>query len=190
LYSAEKPEEIKIGDIIGKKTLIIGDLRRGKTQLTAALLEQLLKIVPPQEVTVIDMAPAGKEEVGGMLCKYTQAVFRTRYLQPPSIRAPRIEGENRDEVLSLADYNRRAIEPLIMCFLDHPTQCLIVNDLSIYLQSGNLEDILRCMDISSTFISNAYYGTSLSDDKGSSISLREKKLVEELISKSEIVIRL
>lgn len=153
------------------------------------MLKQLLKRITPENITVIDMAPSGIDKVGGMLWKYTKDVFRIRYLQPPSIKAPRTEGRNKEEVLSLANYNRLAIEPLIKCFIKYPTSCLIINDLSIYLQSGDLEDIFRCMDLSDTVIFNAYYGSSLSNDKGSNISLREKKLVDELITKSEIVIR-
>ena len=154
------------------------------------MLDQLLKKVAPENITVIDMAPKGIDKVGGMLWKYTKAMFRVRYLQPSSVRAPRTEGRNKEEVLSLANYNRLAIEPLIECFLKYPSSSLIINDLSIYLQSGDVKDILRCMNLSDTFISNAYYGSSLSDDKGSNISLREKNMVDELVAKSGIVIRL
>lgn len=183
-------KKVRIDDILEKKTLIIGEVKRGKTRLTAELLDQLLKRTAPENITVIDMAPTGIDKVGGMLWKYTKAVFRVRYLQPSSIRAPRIEGRSKEEVLSLANSNRLAIEPLIECFLKHPSSSLVINDLSIYLQSGDLEGILRCMGLSDTVVSNAYYGSSLSNDKDSNISLREKQLVDELIAKNEIVIRL
>ena len=183
-------KKVRIDDIFGKKTLIIGDIKKGKTRLTAELLEQLLKRTTPENITVIDMAPMVTNKVGGMLWKHTKAVFRVRYLQPSSIRAPRIEGRSKEEVLSLANLNRLAIKPLIECFLKHPSSSLVINDLSIYLQSGDVEPILGCMNLSDTVIFNAYYGLSLSNDKGSNISLREKKLVDEVIAKSEIVIRL
>jgi len=154
------------------------------------LLDQLLKRVITENITVIDIAPAEIDKVGGMLCKYTKAVFEVRFLRPSSVRAPRIEGRSKEEVLSLANHNKSAIEPLLECYLRHPSPFLIINDLSIYLQSGNVEDVFNCMDLSDTFISNAYYGSSLSDDKGSNISLREKNMVDRLVAKSGIVIRL
>jgi len=183
-------KKVGIDDIFGKKTLIIGDVKRGKTRLTAELLEQLLKRTTPENITVIDMAPTGKNRIGGMLWKYTKAMFKVRYLQPSSIRAPRIEGRSKEEVLSFANSNKIAIKPLIECFLKYPSSTLVINDLSIYLQSGDVRDILKCMNLSETIISNAYYGSRLSNDKGSNISRREKRLVDELITRSEIVIRL
>ncbi|MEM4676105.1 MAG: hypothetical protein QXM12_07435, partial [Nitrososphaerota archaeon] len=94
----------------------------------------------------------------------------------------------KDEVMSLAEKNREAIEPLLKGFLSKPTRILFINDLTIYLHAGDPELLEKCIEVSETFVGTAYYGTKLQDDKGSGITLRERMLAERIMKKVDKVI--
>lgn len=160
----------------------MGETGRGKTRLTARLLEELVSALGPDKVTAIDMAPTA---VPGFarLSAYTRVVERVRYLAPPVVRAPRLEGRSAEEVLALAEENRVAIEPLLDAYLSDPTPALVINDLTIYLHAGSVDKILRCAENAETFLANAYSGRALSDDKGSGVTERERRLLEVLASR-------
>ncbi len=183
-------KEIILEEILNKRTIIIGEIGHGKTRLTAKILDELINKIDPKNITVIDMAPTTVIGIAARISAYTNAVSKVRYLVPSIIRAPRIEGKNKEEVIYLANLNKDSIEPLIQCFLNKPTKVLIINDLSIYFHAGDINKILECINIAETFIANAYYGESLPNDKNSSISERERKLIEELIKNIDIVIKL
>lgn len=179
-----------IQEILGRKTLILGKMGSGKTKITAEILDKLLEKIPPDDITVIDMSPTTVPGVGGRISSYTSKVFKVRYLIPQIIRAPRIEGKSKEGVLSLAEFNRTVIEPLIQEFLMKLTPILLINDLSIYLHSGDVSKIIKCLELSNTVVANSYYNESLMDDKGSGISEKEKKLVDMLMSRFNCVLRL
>ncbi len=64
-------------DLKGKRTLIRGNVRTGKTRLTVRLLEEAVRLGLAQAITVIDMAPRSQEHegrsVGGRISEYTEA---------------------------------------------------------------------------------------------------------------------
>ncbi len=182
--------KIILEEILNKKTIIIGEVGSGKTRLTAKILDELINKIDYKNITVIDMAPTTVIGIAKRISAYTNAISKVRYLAPSIIRAPRIEGKNKEEVIFLAKLNKNSIEPLLQSFLNEPTKILIINDLSIYFHTGNIDKILECMNVAETFIANAYYGNSLSNDKNSGISEREKKMIEELIKKINIIIKL
>ncbi|MBO3832384.1 MAG: hypothetical protein FGF51_03235 [Candidatus Brockarchaeota archaeon] len=179
-----------IQDVLGRKILILGKMGSGKTKITAEILDRLLEKVSPSDITVIDMSPTTVPGVGGRISSYTPKVFKVRYLIPQIIRAPRIEGKSKEEVLSLAEFNRMVIEPLIEEFLMKLTPILLINDLSIYLHSGNVSKIIECLELSNTVVANSYYNKSLMDDKGSGISEKEKRLLDMLTSRFNHVLRI
>jgi len=47
-----------------------------------------------------------------------------------------------------------------------------------------------CLRLSHTFLGNSYYGRSLSEDKNTGISKREKEMVESLFSEMDFIIHL
>lgn len=181
---------INVEEVLGKRVLILGEMGSGKTRLTAEILDELLKKVNLEDITVIDMAPTTVPGIGERISSYTVNTSRVRYLAPRVVRAPRMEGKDRDEVLNLADFNRASIETLIQRFLDEPTPILFINDLSIYLHSGNLLKIMKCLELPKTVVTNSYYSMSPLNDKGSGISVREKRLVEMLAKNFDKVLRL
>ncbi len=178
-------------EIIGRKILILGDIGSGKTRLTARIILELIRAGYADEITIIDMAPPRIKGAGGRLREYTGSNIKVKkYLEPVEVYAPRLQSRTTDEALRLAEKNREAIEPLIEEYLKSPTNILIINDLTIYLHAGSLEKILECVRRSNTMVANAYYGEKLSLNHGEVISIREKKLVEELIKYMDTVIRL
>ncbi|MDW8034575.1 MAG: hypothetical protein RMI79_06575 [Nitrososphaerota archaeon] len=181
---------INIKEVLGRKTLILGKMNSGKTRLTAEILDWLIERVVSSDITVIDMSPTTVPGVGGRISLYTSNIFKVRYLAPEIVRAPRIEGKNKEEVLDFAEFNRMSIEPLLQEFLIKPTPVLFINDLSIYLHSGDVFKIIKCLELSSTVVANSYYSEFLMNDKGSGISEKEKKLLDMLISKFNHVFKI
>jgi len=179
---------------LGKKALIIGDVRTGKTKLTRELLEEAVKLGFSRMITVIDMAPETEVveggSIGGRLSVSTRAYKEVRYLSPPMVETPRLKASSAEELLSIVQLNAERIRPLLEECLASPSPILFVNDVSIYLQSGQVDLILRAAELAETFIANGYYGEYLSEDRGTGVSKRERDLMELLASQMDIVIRL
>ena len=176
-------------NIASLKVLILGEVGAGKTKLTADLLRGLLEVYEAREITVIDMAPPRRGGVGGRLRSYLPEI-QLRYLESREIIPPRLMGRTAEEVLAFAKANYEALRPLVYRFLEAPTKVLVINDLSIYLHAGPLDDILACIAKAETFLANSYYGRRLEDDKGSGLSARERSAVEALAKHMDLVIYL
>lgn len=173
--------------LLGRRTLIVGRMRSGKTRLTAEIVSAMLSLVGADEITLIDLAP-DREGIGLTLRRYL-GVEGLRYLRPSEVHAPRLEGRDAEDVLRLAKANEEVIRPLLLNFLNDPTDVLVVNDLTIYLHAGDLSIVLDCMSSSQTFLANAYYGRDF-DDKGSGINERERRLVEEIMKGIDVILKL
>jgi len=179
-----------VEEVLGRKILILGEMGSGKTRLTAEILDRLLEKTVTKDITVIDMSPTTVPGVGGRVSSYTSNVSKVKYLAPEVVRAPRIEGRNKDEVLTLAEFNRRAIEPLLQEFIMKPTSILFINDLSIYLHAGDVSKVIKCLELSNTVVANSYYSEFPIEDKNSGISERERKMLELLTVKFDSVLRI
>ncbi|MBS7630897.1 energy coupling factor transporter S component ThiW [Candidatus Bathyarchaeota archaeon] len=178
-------------ELRGKKVLIQGDVGSGKTALTRRLLLEALTIEDPSDVAVIDMAPEVAVRngviIGGKLLNTPDE--RIRVLNVNSY-TPRLTAKSPEELLELADTNRKRVEELFEAFDEKPSRILFVNDVSIYLQRGDLEKLLGIIDKAETVIANGYYGEGLKEDLGTGVSAREKSLMEELARRMEVVIKL
>jgi len=175
-----KRSQLKAAAIIGKKVLILGEVSTGKTSLIAELTEELMRFSKASEITLIDMAPEAIGEVGGKLSAYSPLMRKLKYLSPARIYAPRVTGASPRQVVEFAKRNKKAIDPLLDEFLRHPTEILIVNDITLYLHVGDLDKIVSCVRLAETFLASAYYGVRLKEDYGTGISSRERQLVEKL----------
>jgi len=182
-------KKVSASELLGISTLIVGEVGSGKTALTAKILDDLVDLGYAQEITVIDIGP-DKLGVGGKLSNYSKRIGEIRLLEPKGLRAPRLEGKNAEEVIRFAEENKRKIEPLFLSFLDSPTNILVINDLSIYLQAGPVETIFSLMEMARTFLANSYYGRRLSEDYGSGITKKEMEAVNSLLKKVDKVIYL
>jgi hypothetical protein len=163
----------------------------GKTKLTKRLLEEALED-GHGDITVIDMAPRSIEidgmSIGGSLLDDEEVEFR--YLRKRFIKTPRLSAKSSEELIELADHNRFLLETLLEEFFTNPTSILFVNDVSMYLQRGDLKRLWRTFERADTVIANGYLGERLKEDRGTGISDRERVLMEELASRMKIIIRL
>ncbi|MCS7132258.1 MAG: hypothetical protein NZ918_00855 [Aigarchaeota archaeon] len=162
------------GGFLGRKTLIVGEVGSGKTHLLSRFLDYLIERGYGDGVTLIEMAPV-HGGVGAPVEKYSGNVWRIRYLRPTKVYAPRLMGRGPQEVLEYAERNRIELEPLLSRFEQEPTEILLINDLTIFLQAGEPERIIEVMELCETFAATAYEGEKLKDDKGSGIAQREKR---------------
>ncbi|RLE65969.1 MAG: hypothetical protein DRJ38_02845 [Thermoprotei archaeon] len=181
---------LKLKKILNKRILILGETGSGKTRLTIEIVKFLCSHGYSKDITIIDMAPERMHGIGGRIKDFLTKPLPVRYLTPPNIYPPRTLGKNREEVIKYAYLNYMALKPIIAQFIKNSTRILVVNDLTIYLHAGPLEDILECFKCSETVIANAYYGTRLIDDHGSGISKREKELVKAIFTCMDWVVLL
>ena len=183
-----------IRQLFGKRMLITGDVGTGKTRLTLKLVEEAIEIGLGSKITVVDMAPASAVarglKVGGRLIELSQSLRNVRYLAPKMVKTPRLSAKSADELRSLVRLNSERIRPLLEKYVREPTPILFVNDISIYLQSGDIETVQSAMRASETFIANGYCGTALEPDFGTGVSETERRLMEEMAENSDVVVRL
>jgi hypothetical protein len=182
--------QLKGKEILGKKVLILGEAGSGKTKLAAELLQELMMLVSPERITVVDLAPQRIGEIGGKLTDYVNLIGRVKYLSPKNVYTPRLAGTSPKQVLHYADLNRKNMEPLLNEFIRNTTEVLILNDVTLYLHLGKLETVLKCVRSAKTFLATAYYGSKLANDLGTKISSRERQLTDKLATFMELIIKI
>ncbi len=162
--------------------------------MTAGLLDEAVEQGYSGEITVIDMAPETEvfegRSIGGRLPELTDACRQVRYLSPKKVETPRLRAKTPGELLRMARFNEERIKSLLDKYLERPSPILFINDVSIYLQSGSIDQILLSADKARTFVANGYYGEQLSADLGTGISERERALMDALASEMDLVISL
>lgn len=167
----------------------MGDVNTGKTMMTKELLDEAIEL-DPGEVTVIDMAPklfmVESISFGGALLG--PGDNDVRCLMSDEIRTPRLSAETREELLEFADQNREKIERLLDEFQAHPSRILFINDVSIYLQLGELDRLWDTIKLAETVVANGYLGTRLEEDLGTGVSARERHLMGKLASRMDVVV--
>jgi len=174
-------QDILAASLLGKRTLIIGEVDSGKTALTAKILLNLVAMGLGREITVIDMAPKRTLGVGGKITDYIDVKYlkNTRYFSV-EIVPPRLLSKSEDEALRYAIMNFKKLKPLLDEYIANPTKILIINDLSIYVHAGPFEDVDACIMESETFIANSYFGKKI-DGKFPKIRYRERKFIIDLL---------
>jgi len=91
--------------------------------------------------------------------------------------APRLTGKSVNEVESFAENNVKLIDHIFKAYLKDPCKTLFINDVSIYLQKGDIEKLILLLDSTPTVIMNGYYGKSLG---GGKLGERERQNMEAL----------
>lgn len=173
--------------------MIVGDVGTGKTKLMAELLEEAIALGFSRRISVLDCAPSIKPpdvSVGSPLESFSEAVKSVRRLPLKKIYAPRLMARSAEEALELATGNKGSIDRALEEFLRSPTKILFVNDISLYFQVGGfskLEDVFFAVE---TFVATGYFGERLAEDHGSGISRHERTMMERLMDRMNVVIRL
>lgn len=165
-----------------KKTIIIGEVNTGKTAYLGEILNGFLE-EGETDITVIDMAPESVKGIGGKMSK--REIYAIRYFTA-QIVAPRLIGKTDQEVEMLATHNAKLINDIFVAYLKNPTKVLFINDVSLYLQAGDLNKLLSLLNSTSTVIMNGYYGFSLG---GGKLGKRERENMIALQKRCNNVIR-
>jgi nucleoside-triphosphatase THEP1 len=177
--------------VLGRRVLITGDVGAGKTRLTRRFLEEA-KERGLYGITVIDMAPKAVNVngtyVGGALVELAESCIK--FLSSDDIKTPRLSASTAEELLRLADHNMLEVEELLRTFETEPSNTLFVNDVSIYLQRGDLERLWRTFQRAETVIANGYVGEMLEEDLSTGLSRNERRQMELLALRMDEVIRL
>lgn len=179
-----------MSDLVGKKTLITGDVGAGKTTQTRRLLEEALALgIGP--ITVIDMAPEARDvngvRAGGQLLEaYAPNV---RVMRNKCIKTPRLSAVDAEDLVEQARHNATVVDALLEQFRASPTPVLFINDVSIYLQMGDLETLWDTVAKAGTIVANGYMGEKLRYDRGSGVSDRERRSMEKLAARFDVVLR-
>jgi DNA helicase HerA-like ATPase len=190
LEKNKKKTQLKGREILGKKVLILGETGSGKTKLAAQLLQELMMLVNPEEITVIDLAPQRVGEIGGKLTDYVNITGGVKYFSPENVYTPRLAGTSPEQVLHYAELNRKGMEPLFNRFIRNVTEVLILNDVTLYLHLGKLETLLKCGRLAKTFLATAYYGSKFAKDLGTGITSREKQLTNKLATFMNLTVKI
>ncbi len=183
--------ECSFSELVGTRTLIVGDVGTGKTVLSRRLLLEAVDVVG-DDISVLDFAPPAQKvkdiKVGGYLLEGSHHGIRC--LCSRVIKTPRLSAGDSDELIRLARFNREITESLIARFMDSPTDTLFINDASIHLQQGNLGELLDTIKAASTVVANGYMGSTLKPNHGSGVSKRENFMMRRLAAGMDKVIEL
>ncbi len=174
--------------------MILGETASGKTKLAGSLLCEAQGRVDPDDITILDFAPAQTTlkglRVGGKLRDLLPDIKCRAYQSSNSIRAPRLEGHDANEVWKLAEHNASLTSDYIRSYLASPTPYLFVNNLTIHLHAGDVGLLLEAIRKSRTFVGNAYSGTLLEDDRGAGVSRRERQRLRKVAAFVDVVVNL
>ena len=158
-----------------KKTIIIGEVNTGKTAYLGKILRRFLD-ANESDMALIDMGPEPVKGIGGKMD--ISAIAEVGYYTT-KICAPRLMGKTEDEVETLARGNAKAIDEIFEHYLEGPRKILFINDVSLYLQAGDVQALLSFLKITPTVIMNGYYGHSLGGGPLGNRERRQMKILQE-----------
>ena len=173
---------IMIEEFKNKKTIIIGEVNTGKTTFLLDILSVFLE-EGEKEIALIDMAPESIKGIGGKIDN--EKIDAIKYYTA-QIVAPRLTGKTVEEVETFAQHNAELIDEIFVEYLKNPTKVLFINDVSIYLQAGDLIELLALLHSTPTVIMNGYYGSSLG---GGKLGERERENMNALQNICDRVIK-
>jgi hypothetical protein len=153
--------------ILGRRILITGDVNSGKTTLSRLMVEALCLDGFGPEIAIVDCAPEvprqialarGVSGVGGKLAYPPD--MAVLYLAD-HIAAPRLSTNTEEEAVVVAAANKARIDVLLDRFAASGRQILFINDVTLYLQAGDVRELTNRIAGASTVVANGYRGTRL-----------------------------
>lgn len=177
-----------VEEIIGKKTLIVGDVGSGKTGLTETYVKALAKR-GLEAVFVLDLAPGAVlpdgAEVGQAMDVAGISGISYKRVEP---LPPRLTTEVEDARFKIAQDNARKIKEDGLSRLPvRGVDAIVINDASLFLQAEEPETLLKYLEGAGTVLLNAYLGEYFGPGP---FSDREREKVERLCDLVDLVIRL
>jgi hypothetical protein len=166
-----------------RRSLIVGEVRSGKTACTLRVFRGLRKTCQGS-IFVLDLAPEEVNGVGGKLPLSEEEKGGVIYLSP-LIVPPRLRGKSEEEVQRLAEENRERIDQILRTPKASGVNVLFVNDISLYFHAGRPEQLWLQVEGISTLILNGDYGRYFGD---SSLSRRERSEMEFLMARCDRVL--
>ena len=173
----------KLKNHCGNRTLILGEVGTGKTKLTVDLLNQVLE-KKTVKVAFLDLAPGLTKGIGSKANVPQNPLLR---YYTTEIVPPRLTAQSPEEAKSYALQNARAIEVLFSSYMRNKCEVLFINDVSLYLQAGEMQKLLTVTTTAPSVIMNGYYGFSLG---GKSFGKHERQQMKELRKRCDKVIML
>ena len=164
----------------GRTTCLAGEVNTGKTSRLLAILRAAL--AAGEAAAVLDMAPDRVKNVGGKMTPPDSP--KVAYLTA-AMAAPRLSGKTPAEVLGLARRNKDLLDGLFARALPPKGRALFVNDVSMYLQAGDVKDLLAFLNRFPSVVLNGYFGASLA---GGELGQRERNEMEILFRACDRVI--
>ena len=164
-----------IDHYINRRTLIVGGINSGKTTLTAEILAIFHDKGYDDNIAVLDLAPEPVNGIGG---KIELPAGNSFFYLSDAILAPRLSGQNEDEMQNKASGNAMIIENLFAKLSESNKEVLFINDATLYFHAGNFSRFVETLNQFSTAVINAYYGDYFAD---SELTRRERKFTEDLM---------
>ena len=181
---------LDFNEILGKKTIIYGEINTGKTKITAEFVRFLLeeKKINPAEISILDFGPKlieiNGKKIGGRISDfYPQSEICDNIKPKGDIIPPRLNAKSKEELHKNAQHNYLITLKSLEEFHSNPTPVLIINDISIYLHKGNEILLLDVIEQCETFLGNTDYGTLIKSQFDPAFSEKEKRLVEKILKK-------
>ena len=178
-------------EIVGKRIIITGEINTGKTTLSRDLLESLCRSGLSSRIVVVDMAPEIPEKtaagrsmrgIGGKLTPLAGTAYFAAFLRPP-----RLTAHCEEEAIFIARENAAKIDRLLEEFQRSGRDILFINDVSMYLQAGQADELLRRIEPAGTVVANGYYGARLG---AGALSAHEAEEMKKLIAAFPYHVRL
>ncbi len=156
------------GDVLGRNTLITGEVNTGKTTMTGELADLVCGAWEQTRIVVLDMAPTipgdVRKQVGraGISGRVGFEAMSGAAVFCGGLVPPRLMSGSPARALQLAGQNRARIDSWleqVLCL--EPLDLLVVNDISISLQAGTVDLLVQVFNRAATVIANGYMGRTL-----------------------------
>lgn len=187
--SWELVKGITANDVLGKRSLVIGELWSERSRAIASLLRDLAKVVERREITVIDLAPERvRIKDRFVTCNvegHTEIPEGVRYLRGIGISYPYLK--KPEEADKAARENFEIANRLVSEYLNNPTKVLLINEITTLLPSWDATGLTRLIEIPETFVASAHLECLALSGPGDEVRTRELPALVLLFSRSDIV---